>query len=401
MNNQTTRDISLRCYVPPIGKEREAKRPRKSVKRGNDRGYGAEMELIIDTEELPDLAHQLRFGIAHLHRNASKPEKPARSWIFYDPHTPAAVGLTRPLSDDEIKLLQQMADRHGAELLTIDDFIDNVFFKYVKGQKVTVIGANLFFDLTRLAVSHYPARGNMAGGFGLRLARNLPPHHAAHVVVKSLGGKKSMIKLTPPHKGWQPGWGQPYEGFFVDVLQLARALLARSFSLKSLGEFLHVPHPKLDTDEHGQKVTTKYLEYAWNDVVSTYECFLGLRQRWDKLNIEETAINRIFSEASIAKAFLKDAHIRTLRDVQPDLFAEHPDIIGKIMQTFYGGRVEARIRRQKIRTLYCDMTSMYPSVAILLGLDRFLIAKGVTWRDHGRSSGLSRSCGQGRHRCLG
>lgn len=372
------RDISLRCYVPPMEKKAAKKYAiRNTHHKHDDRGYGREMELVIDTEELPDLAHQLRFGIAHLYKS----EKPARSWIFYDPHTPAALNTERLLSAEELAMLQQFADDHGTELLTVDDFMDQVFYRYVQGQKVTDVGANLFFDHTRLAVSHGHAQGANAGGFRLRLNRNRPLRQAYDIIAKSLGGKKSLLKLSPASGGYKRKWGRPYQGCFVDVLQLGKALLAQSHSLKSLADFLKVAHPKLDTDEHGQKLTRDYLNYAWNDVVTTYECFLELRKRWKNLNIKKTEINHIYSEASIAKAFLKEAGIKTLRDVQPELFSEHPDIIGKIMQTFYGGRVAAYIRRVKTRALYADATSMYPTVAILLGLDRFLIAKGIMWRD--------------------
>ena len=286
-----------------------------------------------------------------------------------------------PLSPDELAMLQQFADDHGAELLTVDDFMDQVFFRYVQGQKVTVVGANLFFDLTRLAIGHGHAQRDFAGGFRLRLNRNLRLTRAYDIIAKSLGGKKSMLKLAPAKGGFKKEWGRPYQGCFIDILQLGKALLAQSHSLASLGTFLKVAHQKLDTEEHGKKLSLEYLNYSWQDVVSTYECFVELRSRWNKLNIKKTEINRIFSEASIAKALLKEADIKTLRDMQPELFTEHPDIIGKIMQTFYGGRVAAYIRKQKVRVIYADATSMYPSVAILLGLDRFLISQGVAWRD--------------------
>lgn len=46
-----------------------------------------------------------------------------------------------------------------------------------------------------------------------------------------------------------------------------------------------------------------------------------------------------------------------------------------------GGRSEVRLRRSLAQVLYCDFLSMYPTVCTLMGLWRFVIAKGVTWRD--------------------
>ena len=51
------------------------------------------------------------------------------------------------------------------------------------------------------------------------------------------------------------------------------------------------------------------------------------------------------------------------------------------MNTFYGGRAEIRIRRQKTRVLYCDFRSMYPTVCTLMGLWKFVIASGIDHTD--------------------
>ena len=78
------RDLSLRCYVPPLEKplpEDPLKKRGGGRSFPDERGYGRDMELVIDTETLPDLVQQLRFGIAHLHKNGSDPAHPARAWI--------------------------------------------------------------------------------------------------------------------------------------------------------------------------------------------------------------------------------------------------------------------------------------------------------------------------------
>ena len=64
--------------------------------------------------------------------------------------------------------------------------------------------------------------------------------------------------------------------------------------------------------------------------------------------------------------------------MQPDF---PPEIIGHIMSTYYGGRSEVRIRRQPTQVLYCDFLSMYPTVCTLIGLWRFMIAKGIDYAE--------------------
>ncbi len=55
-------------------------------------------------------------------------------------------------------------------------------------------------------------------------------------------------------------------------------------------------------------------------------------------------------------------------------------LLGIIMNTYYGGRAEIRIRRQMARVLYCDFRSMYPTVCTLMGLWRLSLQTGMTTR---------------------
>jgi hypothetical protein len=53
------------------------------------------------------------------------------------------------------------------------------------------------------------------------------------------------------------------------------------------------------------------------------------------------------------------------------------ELIGLIMSTYFGGRAEVHLRRTLCQVLYCDFLSMYPTVCTLMGLWRFVIAKGM------------------------
>jgi hypothetical protein len=89
-------------------------------------------------------------------------------------------------------------------------------------------------------------------------------------------------------------------------------------------------------------------------------------------------MDRVKSEAGIGKAYLKEMGIQPWRLMQPNF---PPEIINIIMQTYYGGRSEVHLRRVLTQVLYCDFLSMYATVCTLMGLWRFVIAKGVNWRD--------------------
>ena len=118
--------------------------------------------------------------------------------------------------------------------------------------------------------------------------------------------------------------------------------------------------------------------YARNDVQVTWECYCKLLEKNSEHRFTQTAPHRIFSEASIGKAYFKEMNIRPWRDLQPDF----PDyLIGIILSAYFGGRSEVHHRRIISEVRYCDFLSMYPTVCTLMGLWRFVIASGVTWWD--------------------
>src|SRR5690606_36830990 len=65
------------------------------------------------------------------------------------------------------------------------------------------------------------------------------------------------------------------------------------------------------------------------------------------------------------------------RQMQPDF---QPEILGRILSSYYGGSSEIRIRREARQVILCDFLSMYPTVCTLMGLWRFVIASGMKQR---------------------
>src|SRR5262249_7788236 len=135
---------------------------------------------------------------------------------------------------------------------------------------------------------------------------------------------------------------------------------------------------KLSTDEHGGPITADYVEYAVRDIQTTLECYAELVRRYAVLKLDETPASRIYSEASLSKAYLKAMNIQPRRKAQPDVPTA---VLAMNMGSYFGGRSEVRIRRESRQVVLCDFTSMYPTVCTLMGLWRFVIAEGMTWRD--------------------
>ena len=96
------------------------------------------------------------------------------------------------------------------------------------------------------------------------------------------------------------------------------------------------------------------------------------------LQLRRSIPEKIYSEAGIGKAYIKEMGIAPWCKMQPDFPA---DLTAKIMASYFGGRSEVSIRREVRQVMLCDFLSMYPTVCTLMGLWHFVIAKGMAWRD--------------------
>lgn len=368
--------IAIRAYVTPTwtalpDKDAPPRKPRKSILLG-----ASGWTLIFDTETTSDAGQSLRFGTYQLRRSGELIE----AGIFYDPEG---------LESGEVGVLRCHADAHGLKLRTRDEFVDEVFFARAYQLRATIVGFNLPFDISRLAISHGPARtpqgqqaSAMRGGFTFKLSRQkIYPN----IRVKHMSRKAALIsfaaRMEQPDTRGQRKLGNRRgirRGHFIDVKTLASALFAKGFSLASLSRFLEVPNPKLEFDAFDGPVTDDMARYAVRDVQTTWECYTVLIERFSALKFTQTIPEKIYSEAGIGKAYIREMGIAPWRKTQPNV---SPDLLAKIMGSYFGGRSEVRIRREIRQVILCDFLSMYPTVCTLMGLWRFVIADGMSWQD--------------------
>ena len=369
--------VALRAYAAPAFRVLPDKNaaPPKAPRKSSVMPSSGRV-LIFDTETTSDAAQSLRFG-TYQYRSGDVLDE---SGIFYDPE-----GVT----PDELVTLRAYAEANSLILRTREGFVDDVFFAQAYQHRATIVGFNLPFDISRLAIRHGTARvpldsetATMRGAFTFALSRQkIYPT----IRVKHLSQKAASISFAAPmrqpdsrgarNRGIRSGIRR---GHFVDVKTLANAIFARGFSLSSLSQFLQVPHPKLNFDDFNGPVTEEMVRYAVRDVQATWECYAELIDRFDKLNLARTIPEKVYSEASIGKGYIREMGIVPWREAQPDI---PRDILARIMSSYYGGRSEVRIRREIRQVMLCDFLSMYPTVCTLMGLWRFVIADGMTWRD--------------------
>lgn len=338
---------------------------------GRPQTHPSDWVLVFDTETTTDPGQRLRVGCYQVRRLSDR--KYCRAGLFIDPSA---------LSPEEVKNVFHFAGNRLA-VHDLRGFVEEIFFKYTFDFVGRCVGMNLPFDISRLAFDHWPCKQReYRGGFGFRLTRN--PKWPT-IQIKHLNHHASFIRFTIPvgrspeqRAKEPPPESEGYRGAFIDVRTLAAGLTGQSHSLKSLARLLQTPHQKSDLDDYGAPITDELLEYVENDVHATWECYERLQDQYDSYKLTETPSHRIYGEASIGKAYLKQMGVGHWRRLQPEF---PPALVGKIMSTYYGGRSEVRLRRTVARVLYCDFLSMYPTVCSLMDLWRFVTAKGISWTD--------------------
>jgi hypothetical protein len=241
--------IALRAYVT-----RAPRKPKKGEKGGkakasrrDPRDYyphlpPSDWVLVFDCETRTTPDQRLRFGGYQLRYKGQLWERGA----FYEPDV---------LSEPERKLVRQVMDAEIAastgervRMLTRAEFVEQVFYDSGYAVGAQIVGFNLPFDLSRLAIRYGSARRGMRGGFSLILSKR---EGQPAVAVKHLSQRAAMIRFTgtrPEEKRAEeedidPGASHESEekadadrGCFVDVKTLAAALTSGSHSLESLSE---------------------------------------------------------------------------------------------------------------------------------------------------------------------
>ena len=327
--------IAVRAYVCKA--DQKPKLPIKKTGR-RKRPVPSEWVLVFDTETTTDAAQKLRFGTYQVRKCSDLME----TGVFYDPET---------LNEAEQVTLKDYAAKHELTIMTVQEFIEDIFYRVGYKYRASIVGFNLPFDISRLAIDHAPARGTrhnkiMRGGFTFKLSKN---HWQPRVQIKHVSSRDAFIQFaatreqrTSRGNRKKGNYQAVRRGFFIDTKTLAAALTSQSHTLASLARDLGVEAQKHHTDDHGRDLTPDYIEYAMQDTQTTWECFERLQSLYELHGLELTAAHSIHSEASLGKAYLKDMGVKPWRKMQPDF----PDnIIGNIMSAYYGGRSEIHIRK--------------------------------------------------------
>ncbi|MFE3653339.1 hypothetical protein ACFXO2_37095 [Streptomyces sp. NPDC059152] len=320
--------------------------------------------LVFDTETTTDTVQNLNFGAFRIYELDYEGQilTLIEEGIFYQDDLPErdpagfatlreyAASHTAPIDHRILSISVAVRKLH---FLSRTEFVEHYLWRRAYRYRMGVVGFNLPFDISRIAIDVGAARGFYDGGFSFKLWED-NDRWRPRLRVKHLDSKKSFIGwgTTPEHK---------WRGLFIDCRTLAFGLTSTPHSLESACRAFGV-EGKTPVTEHGV-ITPEYIDYCREDVAATGRLFDAMLREFYKHPIPKLA-HQVYSPATLAKGYFEAMGITPHmgRSSVPD------DVLGFTMSTFYGGRAEARIRRVHVPVTVLDFTSMYPTVGHLMGL---------------------------------
>jgi hypothetical protein len=390
-----TLPVALRAY---------ATRGQQSDDDAVTKRWRPEHVVVFDTETTIDAGQQLNFGSWRYYRvtwpddGAEPIMRCAEEGFFYDDGLEARYPRG-------YRALKRFCEVEPADVdLTLDDaairltfysrseFVEEVLHRVgYQWPRAAIVGFNLPFDLSRLALRASEGRDFFRGGFSLPVSRYTLDdtgdawdfnQYRSRVGIKTIDSKRHLISFRKPKEVDDADrvpdetTGKEFRGHFLDLRTLAFALTNESYSLKRACEDFKVPHGKTEPKQHGL-INKPYIAYNRRDVKATGELFAKLMHAYlaHPISLQAT---KAYSPASIGKAYLSAMRIKPILKRQPDFPVE---VLGYAMNAYYGGRAECRIRRTRVPIVYCDFLSMYPTVNALMGLWKFVTAEHLEIQD--------------------
>jgi hypothetical protein len=301
--------IAVRAHTEPI----MPRKMRRAVARQQRRKEWSlpKRVLVFDCETDIDTGQQLSFG--------------SYRYCRLDPDTLRLELIEEGLfHDDELELrdppgyatLAEYAEERGLQLMSRRVFVERVFWRCAYQARAWVVGFNLPFDLSRLAVAFGEARGRYRGGHSLVLwdyeaadGSRLENRFRPRILVKSIDSKRAFIgfagrrdpdidDLIPDDSSdGHPGASFRFRGHFLDLRTLAFALTNRSHSLASACSAFAVEQGKQEADEHGV-ISPEYVDYNRQDVRATGSLFEKLigAYRQHPIALQPTKLDKPFQQ---------------------------------------------------------------------------------------------------------
>lgn len=373
---------ATRAYAKPVGGTDGVGAPKKGRRARKEREPA--FVLVFDTETSTDATQRFHFGVSRVYYKDTLIEE---ALLYADDLEEADKAALRAyVRDNASDVPTEYGMGHRPLVLyTLSEWEHTVWYRIAYQHRGLVVGFNLPFDLSRIAIAAHEGKQHNRGAWVFTTreylregrARRDDKYHP-NVVVRSIDSKRALIQFgvpgVPEHERGRKG--KAYRGRFLDLRTLAFALTNESHSLASACRAFGALHSKDTVGEHG-RITPEYITYARHDVRATYALYEAMGREYAMHGLDLPPW-RVMSPASIGKAYLRKVGIATPRiAVAPDVGLSADAVQAACMQAYYGGRAECRIRRTPVPVVYLDFTSMYPTVNALMGQWALLTAEAI------------------------
>jgi hypothetical protein len=376
-----TQNIYVRAHTV-VQQNKENEKKKSNSNRQNAEPKWPDIALIFDCESRITADQTLTFGFWRFCELRNGNYVALEEGVFHDDELGAKelAALRKYATAKKPETTNDGCDR--LRLYSRSKFIKEVFGIAIQA-KALIVGFNLPFDLSRIAVDWNPAQD---GGWTLimkqwrnpKTSRLEPDESFPRVVIRALNSKTSIIGSTRAPLSLRKSKDKRAKLWpaarFLDARTLLWALRNKSYSLRIgcvefgiPGKLDHTPSGRVDLEE---------IEYCRQDVRATVGLLNAVKQEFD-LHPIAPGPDRMFSPASVAKSYLEELHVS-----HPSEKVANADAAYAIcMQGYFGGRAECRIRSWEVPVCLVDFMSQYPTVNELLDNWSVLTANNVTFPD--------------------
>lgn len=385
--------VAVRAYARAPDKRRRRRRrgataePRQRAPRSPEPQRRPEAILVFDAETTIDAAQALVVGTYRFCLVSWDTDGPALTCVEEGIVVPDDLEADHPAAMRLVeRYVAAAAPASGAarearrtlRLVTRTQFVQDVFLAALDG-RATVVGFNLPFDLSRVALGWTPAEMEpYAGGYSLVLGEYTDEHGVTRpdtavprLLIRSFDARRARMRLGTVRPGSDPYVHVRGAGSFLDLRMLAHALSGEAQTLESACAEFGVPYRKRDVTLG--VLSAELIDYCREDVAATAALWQALAAEYERWHIQRPP-TRIYSGASLAKAIAREARVSPILERQPG-FSE--ETLGFAMSAYYGGRAEVRMRCQPMPVTTLDFRSMHPTVAVLQRLSAFLTCDKV------------------------
>lgn len=328
-------DLYSRAHVVVSGDTGEA--AEQPAKRSRPPKPWPDYALVWDTETTLDLEQTLNFGVWRFCRLQGTEYVTVQEGIFHADGL-AATDVETILAYKKTHLAEALLGAADPHLVVLSRaaFVERIFWESVRAGAL-IVGFNLSFDISRIAVDWTPAHN---GGFSFvlsQLSRNKFNNvHRPRVRIAPLNGVAEQIELTAVR--WEKEQRRWRRFRPLDLHTLAFALTDESYSLAGAIKAFGSSPQKMEHEPTG-RVNEEEITYARRDVYATLGLLNTLKQEYE-LHPVALPPDRAYSPASLGKAYLRamgiEEPMRKFGDIAPKIH-------GIAMAAYYGGRAECRI----------------------------------------------------------